>query len=248
MIPDPGNHSFNYIFCSLPFPPPSLSPFLPSLPSDPSLPGFSLWPDVCHVATTRMASSLPPAVWSNGNEIFQLRLFSHFFFICSLRLSFLLCFLDHILLCIITNSCISKKQASVQYVYVLYVRGVAANAAVGTGVQGRAYAFAMLRVRVWSVQPLGMKLISIIDILQSLITDQHTQMQCGGLQPWQKLQTVLMQSTSPRWVHDLLNTCWIYNQRQSKNYNWNFSFTFRYWPGADCGFWSTFIQHLCTKY
>ena len=60
MISDPGNHSFNYIFCS-----PSFSfslSSLPYLPLDQSLLGFSLWPDVCHFAILLMASSLPLSV------------------------------------------------------------------------------------------------------------------------------------------------------------------------------------------
>lgn len=142
-------------YSALSFPPPVLSPFLrASLPLDPSLLGFSLWPDVCHFAIILMASSLPLAVWSNGNGIFLLSRSFHFFFICSLHLSFfsVSSLLVHILP---TNSSISKKRVCVLYIYVY-----------------------------------------------KTLYKATSKLQCGKLQP----HTVLMQSTLPQWVHDLLDT------------------------------------------
>lgn len=77
MISDPGNHSFNYIFCS------PLSSLHHCLPLVLSLVGFTLRPDVCHSAIPLMASSLPLSGWSNGNRIFLLRLSFHSCFIHS---------------------------------------------------------------------------------------------------------------------------------------------------------------------
>lgn len=71
----------------------ALSPFLLSLALPSSLPlfssliGFTLWPDICHVAIPLMASPLPLSVWSNGNRIFLFSLSFHFFFVYSPHLS-----------------------------------------------------------------------------------------------------------------------------------------------------------------